>query len=342
MNKNYFIISKKNLLYNIEYIRNKLQNNTRFCAVLKADAYGHNAKVISKLIERRVDYFGVANLKEAIDLRKNGIKKPIIIFSTLDLSGSIKASKYDIEFTITDKLQVEKLLTLKFNFKVHVKINTGFNRLGVDSLDEYNKIQEIIMGSSNIKCIGVFTHFATAESDKDFLCKQVKCFELFKKATYIKDCIFHCSNTYCALNYPDYNYDMVRVGLGLYGYGDFELKPILSIKGKIIQVHNLIVGDRVGYNNGFIVNENYRIGIVALGYADGINRKLINYQICDNVYTTGNICMDMLMLKIDKSAKVGDIVEIFNNANDWAMQCGTIPYEILTSLSYKRMKYIIK
>lgn len=339
---NYFIVNRKSLMYNIEFIKSKLKKGTKFCAMVKADAYGHNASVISKLIEKEVDYFGVANIKEALILRKRGIKKPIVIVSPLSMRDSITASRHNIEFTITSKNQLKELSKLKYNFKIHIKINTGFNRLGVDSLEEYNQIQDEIINSGNINCIGVFTHFATSDSDKKFLLKQTAVFEMFKKATKFKDCLFHCSNTYCAINYPNLNYDMVRVGIGLYGYGYTGLKPVLSIKGKIIQIHNVKVGDRVGYNNSFIALENCKVGIMSLGYADGINRKLLNFKICDEVYTIGNICMDLFMIKVNDKVKVGDFIEVFNDANLWAARCETIPYEILTSLSYKRMKYIIK
>lgn len=339
---NYFIISKKNLLYNINYIKNKLTNNTKFCAMVKADGYGHNAKIISKLIEKEVDYFGVANINEAIFLRRSGIKKPIMIVAPLSLKDCVKASKYNIEFSITNVEQIYQLLNLNIKFKVHLKINTGFNRLGIDNLDEFYKIQDLIINSTNIKCIGVFTHFASADSDYKFLLQQIKRFEIFKKSTYLRDCLFHCGNTHCALNYSNINYDMVRVGLGIYGYGDSNLKPVLTIRSKIIQIHNIKVGDRVGYNNGFIANEECKMGVVSLGYADGINRKLCNFKLGNNVSIIGNICMDMFMVKINNDVKVGSIIDIFNNADIWAKQCGTISYEILTSLSYKRMKYIIK
>ena len=238
-----------------------------------------------------------------------------------------------------------------------MKFNTGLNRLGF-KLDDVDMLFNIIGNGDNIKYL--FSHLGASDDikEKAFTMGQIELFDKISKRMnnkFNKAFNKHLLNTSGILNYHDYQYDMVRTGIGLYGYGNDDdynkkLKPVLTLNSVISQIHTVQKNESVGYNRGFIAEKDYKIGIIPIGHADGISRTLgngkIDFRINNQIAPTiGNICMDMLMVDITNiKCKEGDMVSIIDNKNQTAEDIGnisdTISYEILTALS-SRMKRIV-
>lgn len=267
------------------------------------------------------------------------LKKNISI--TIDSLNQINEISKFLEKTNFDKLNNNKL-------KVHIKINSGMNRLGSNSLNEFKDILKVLMHSKHIIFEGIYTHFATPLIDIIYLQRQLKYFEKFLKAVPpIFNPIIHLGggDILSMSEFQDKKYKnyMFRVGLKIYTHPN----QILKIKSHVIKILNLHKGSRVGYSNGFICTQPSKIAVIPLGYADGINRKLtgkayvnINGQNCKVV---GNICMDMFFADVTNvECDVGNEVMVFDNSKKWAKICDTIPYEILTQLNFFRMNYIVE
>ena len=265
--------------------------------------------------------------------------------------------EYNLEPNIYSFRILDRFLSKSKSNPFHLKFNTGLNRLGF-KINDIDKLYETIGNSGYVKYI--FSHLGASEDirEKTFTMNQIELFEEISKKMNDKfNKVFkkHLLNTSGILNYSDYQYDMVRTGIGIYGYGNDpffnnKLKPILSIKSVISQIHSIKKNESVGYNRGFIADKDCKIGIIPIGHADGINRGLgngkIGFMINDYVAKTiGNICMDMLMVDITNiDCKEGDIVSIIDEKNQTAEEIGnisdTISYEVLTTLS-SRMKRIV-
>lgn len=338
MNK--FMIDNQNLLDNIKIIRDEIGNKTKICAMIKADAYGHGSVTMAKLLRKVVEYFGVANIKEAIELRNFGITNNILVVGRLENKDLELASKYDIEFAVLDYEQILEMSKLSLLFKVHIKINTGMNRLGVDTISEYKKIISKIKKSKNIKQIGLFTHFCSVDSDNKYTEKQFNKFTEFIKLT-DENVIKHCANSSAIFADTKFHMDMVRPGICIYGYENSLMKRILSISSFVVDIHKVKKGDKIGYDDGYIASSDQTIAVIPLGYADGIPRMMnnkISATINNRLYRgCGKICMDMCMFLVDDSIQLSDEVIINFDANEWAKIMNTITYEILTNFKYKRM-----
>lgn len=337
----YFFINTKNLIKNLNYLPSQ-----NICAMVKADAYGHGLKTICKTLQKYVKFFGVANLSEALEIRKfNSFTSVLIVGMCEDFQTAIDNN---ISVSIENISQLEKILkiTSKNRAKIHIKINTGMNRFGVDNFENFQKlIKKIKKNEKKLNFEGIFTHFSTCDCDKQYFFKQLN---LFKK--YVRlipkfyNPIIHIGGSGVFKNIDATNYKnwMFRVGINLY---TFPL-PVLQIKSKIIKIFTLQKNQKLGYSNGHITTKPTRIGIIPLGYYDGINRGLSNKgyvkiknQKCKII---GNICMDVFFIDLTNTpAQIGDQATIFWDAELWAKQLNTIPYEILTSLKYKRLKYTI-
>lgn len=357
-------IDLKALKHNFEYLKSKLQPKTKFLAVIKAFAYGSDAIEIARYLQSlNVDYFAVAYANEGIALRKAGITTPILVLHTLAVNFDII-----IENCLEPNLYNTKILNEFIDFAsaknqneypIHIKFNTGLNRLGfLESDVEY--ITEKIKATKAVKVKSLFSHLAASEdlNEHDFTLKQIHAFktivEKFKTQIGYTP-VLHMSNTSGILNYPESHFDMVRSGIGLYGFGNSEkesanLKPIGSLKTVISQIHTIKKGESVGYNRAFLSNKLLtRIATLPLGHADGIARiygngkgfVMIHGQKAEIV---GNVCMDMIMVNItDINCKEGDEVIVFDGstitAETLARSANTISYELITSVS-QRVKRI--
>lgn len=352
------------LKHNFEYLKSKIKPKTKFLAVVKAFAYGSDSIEIAKYLENEgVDYFAVAYTDEGVALRDAGITTPILVlhplpasFKTLIercLEPSIYSSKVLNEFmeVAAEEKQV--------NYPIHIKFNTGLNRLGFNS-EDVNFILSQLKNSNHVKVKSIFSHLAASEdlNEKVFSKNQIDQFDDISKAmvsglNYRP--ILHICNTSGILNYPEAHLDMVRSGIGLYGFGnskeeDQNLKPIAALKSVISQIHKVTPGESVGYNRAFKAIQPTKTATIPIGHADGLGRQYgkgkgfvtINNQ---RAYIVGNVCMDMIMVDVTQiDCQEGDEVVIFGknpNASEFSATVNSISYEIITAVS-QRIKRVYK
>ena len=357
-------ISLSALKHNYHYLKNKTKLGTKTLAVVKAFAYGLEPVNIAKTLEKEgVDYFGVAYADEGIKLRENGIKTPILVLHA-------QVSNYDLLIKHNLEPNIYSLYTLKQfiafakknhleDYPIHLKFNSGLNRLGFN-IDEVDELIPLIQHNKNIKIISAFSHIAASEdlNEKEFTEKQISTFNSIITALRSKlkhHFVVHMSNTSGVINYPNAHFDMVRLGIGLYGFGNdadetAKLKNVASLKSVISQIRTVKKGDSISYNMAFTAQKEEKIAIIPIGHADGFSRPLG----CGNgyvtihgqkAYTSGNICMDMILVNVTNiDCKEGDEVVIFNNqqtVEEFATICHTISYEILTAISQRIKKTFI-
>lgn len=358
VNETVLEINLKHLEHNYHYLRAKLHPETKFLAVVKAFAYGSDAvEVAQRLQSLGVDYFAVAYVREGVQLRNAGITMPILVlhpqainFDEL-IERCLEPSLYS-PMIFREFLEAAKKHQQK-EYPVHIKFNTGLNRLGFweNDIDYiFTKLKE----RKEIKIVSIFSHLAASEdlNEKDFTLNQIRSFntivtEFDKKIG--REPFKHLLNTSGIINYPQAQLDMVRSGIGLYGYGntakiDKELKPVATLKTIISQIHKIEPGETVGYNRAF-TSKGYQItATLPLGHADGIGRQYGNGKTYVTVngqkaLIIGNVCMDMIMIDITNiDCKEGDEVVIFGEdltAEDFASTSKTISYELITGISQR-------
>ena len=351
---------------NLNYYRSRIKPDTKIMAMVKAFSYGSGSFEIANVLQfQHVDYLAVAYADEGVELRKKGIDIPIMVMNP-DLQSFDAMLEYYLEpeiysfkllnhFSEAIKLRAQ-YQTLK-PFPVHIEFDTGMKRLGFEEED----LNELIMKIKNnkyLKCQSVFTHLAGSEDvnhDK-FTLEQIEKFkrisELFTEH-FSYPVIKHILNSAGITRFPEAQFDMVRLGIGLYGISPDEteqkhLTNVSTLKTVISQIRNIDAGETVGYNRRGVATKNMQIATVAIGYADGYSRRFGNghgkMMVNDKIANTvGSICMDMCMLDItDIQAKEGDEVLVFGSnypVSQSARDVGTIPYEILTNIS-QRVKRI--
>ena len=346
------------LEHNYRYLRSKLKPTTKFLAVVKAFAYGNDAvKIAQKLEGLGVDYLAVAYVNEGVALRDAGIMTPILVLhpqsGNLDIliERCLEPSLYSPKILKTFLETVQK--HHQKNYPVHIKFNTGLNRLGFGE-NHVDDIADLLQGKDEIKVISVFSHLAASEdkNEKEFTQAQINTFK--KIAIKIDDKLGyrpfrHLLNTSGIINYPESQFDMVRSGIGLYGFGndvsiDAELKPVATLKTVISQIHNIGPNVSVGYNRAYKADAHKVTATLPLGHADGIGRQYGNEKAYVNVNgkrapIIGNVCMDMIMIDITGiTCKEGDEVIIFGKnptAEEFASMANTISYELLTAISQR-------
>jgi len=351
-------IDLRALKHNYKFLKSKLQDNTLFLAVVKAFAYGSDAVVIANCLQNlNVDYFAVAYINEGIALRKAGITTPILVLHpqvsnlSLAIEHCLEPSLYTLKI-LQEFDRVAHQLNQK-NYPVHIKFNTGLNRLGFNK-NNLDKIISMLKASSMIKVRSVFSHLAVSEDLKElvFTNNQIASFkiiaETFTKKIGYKP-IIHLCNTSGVLNYREAHFDMVRCGIGLYGFGNSKQKhhhltPIASLRSIISQIHDINEGNSVGYNRAYVAKKNMKIATVPIGHADGLGRQYGNnvgfvYINQKKAFIVGNVCMDMIMVDITNiTCEEGDQVVIFNedqSAESLALSSGTISYELISSISQR-------
>lgn len=359
MNSTQAIINLKNLQYNYQSIRRK--TNTKVMAVVKADAYGHGMiQCVNALqtLSDKPEYYGVALLTEAIELRKSKlITEPILCFAPVNLEHLNLYKTYKIIPTVASIKNANELskLSLKFKIRIHVNINTGMNRLGV-KYDEANRWIQKLARNKNIIIDGIYTHFATSdEKNKNFAKMQLKRFNNIisdLKSKKINFGIIHAANSGAILDMPNSYFDMVRPGISLYGYypsletsESIKLKPVMSLVSRLSTVTNLNKNEYVGYGRKFKAKNNIKVGTIPIGYADGVLRGLSNKMkviIGNELYDQiGRISMDRISISLrNKIIRSGSKVILLGkkgsikiDAWDWSTNLNTIPYEITCTIS---------
>ncbi len=349
--------------FNFNYFKSKLYKNTKILVVVKAFGYGSSAVEIAKFLAPKVDYFAVAYLDEGIALRNAGIKTPILVLHP-QKSNLQKIINYNLEPNIYSVnllksfIEITQVLKLQ-NYPIHLKFNTGLNRLGFTKKD-ISKILSLINNQKGIIVKSIFSHIAASEdlNEREFTLQQISTFNSFSNEliSQLNTVPFkHMLNTSGIINYAsEAQFDMVRLGIGLYGFGNNEketsnLKNVLTLKSVISQIQALEKGETVGYNRAFKANSTVKTATIPIGHADGISRQFSNgigYVYINNQKAPiiGNVCMDMIMVNIsDINCNEGDEVVIYKNQQNivaLAKAINTIPYELLTAIS-QRIKRIV-
>ena len=354
--KTFVEINLSAIKHNVQVYKSQLKPTTKMLAMVKAQSYGAGLEKIGLYLEKQgIDYLGVAYPDEGVELRKAGIKVPVLVMNPVD-EGFEDCIKNQLEPTVFSFEQLDELLReLIFqgvqNFPIHLKIDTGMKRLGFD-FKELPRLMEVIQAQPEIAIKGVYSHLADSDNrrDKRFTDLQIRRFVEacnYISSNYAGKFITHLLNSEGIANFPEAQFNMIRIGIGMYGVSSNptnakKLRPVVSWKSTVSQVKQIVKGESVGYSRSFVADKNMEIAIVPVGYADGYRRSLsngvgsviINGQMCNVV---GRVCMDMIMVDVTKKfVKTGDRVELIGDKitlSQFAEKMQTISYEVLTSIS---------
>lgn len=358
-------INFNNLVDNFNYYRSKIDPDTKLMVMVKAFGYGSGNLEVSNIMQfRRADYLTVAFADEGVELRRSGINMPIMVMSP-EVNSYDNIIKYHLEpevFSFRNLSFVERALKAQalptsHPLNIHLKLDTGMHRLGF-SKQEIPELLERVKANPMLHVASVFSHLAAADNpdEDDFTLRQIHCFEEGSRMVveaFPYKVLRHILNTAGISRFTQYQFDMVRLGIGLYGVPtcneDREaLKAVVSWKTTINQIKDVPAGDSIGYNRHGHAEHDLRIGIIPIGYADGLSRLLGNgngtfFVNGQPVRVVGDICMDMCMIDLSNvAAEEGDAVVIFDEKHpvgDVAKACHTIPYEVMTGVS-QRVKRI--
>lgn len=330
-------INLKSLESNVRSIINKSNEYKYHIAVVKANCYGLGIECIESIIKGGANYLAVSSLEEALSIRKI-TKEKILILEPINPKYISLAKENNITLTISS---LEYLNNVKEQaFTCHIKINTGMNRLGINSRKEFDEAYNIIK-NSNITLEGIYTHIYNTSDSK---CTNAQ----FKKFEYITDDIdlntipiIHIPNSETIFNYKKKPYiNGCRMGIIMYGFSNnIKLNSVFSLISKVIEIKHIHPGDTVGYDGKYIASSDEYIAILPIGYADGILRHNTGRNVYINgkeYKIVGNICMDMLFVKVDENVKVNDeayIIKDNDHVNQIASYLDTINYEVMCSIS---------
>ena len=364
MQRAWIEVKGKVLETNVRHLKTKLSKHCQFMAVVKADGYGHDAKVVSDYaIKGGASELGVATLKEGIKLRSSGVNNPILVLGNLYTKKDlIIAFKNDLMPTISSLREclicnnIGKQFGLKYS--LHLKVDTGMSRLGFES-DKFIQEFEKIKSFENISIEGIYSHLSSADEDNSLDPKsstqlqRLKFKELLKQINVDSDhnIKIHLANSAGMLLNKDFHFHMVRVGLSMYGYSPLAkidknlcLKPALFLKVKVAFIRVIDQGVRVSYGGKFVSSRKTKLAVLSIGYADGVPRNLsgkIKVIFKNRLYSqVGSITMDQMMVDITGSdeIKVGSTMVLLGSEGDktispidWAKESNTIPWEIICS-----------
>jgi alanine racemase len=343
--------------HNLNFFKSKLNPKVKLMAMVKAYSYGAGSFEVANLLQfNKIDYLGVAYPEEGVALRKAGIYTPIMVMNA-DVHSFEKMIKYQLEPEIFNfetlgrfKEILERQLLSK-PYPIHIKIDTGMHRLGF-SIDDVNELIQVMKGEQELEIRSVFSHLATSDDARmrKFTQQQVDKFIQVKSkfiGAFNEDPLFHLVNSSGILEVPDAQFDMARLGLGLYGISPIakfsnHLQKVSSLITSISQVKTLTKGDSVGYSRVCILEKSTAVAVIPIGYADGMRRSLGNKK--GHVMVggkkapiLGNVCMDMTMIDVTGlNVKEGDQVIVFGKGlsiEEFAKNMDTIPYEALTGIS---------
>jgi alanine racemase len=344
------------LVYNLNIFKSLVNPSTKIMVMVKAFSYGSGDVEIAKLLQfQQVDYLAVAVADEGVELRQAGIQTPIIVMNPEEnsfqniIDFGLEPNIYSRKLLETfEKAAAENALQ---QFPIHIKLDTGMNRLGFKTEDEVEKIISFLQKTDRLKVVSVFSHLAGSDSPQlnAFTQEQFYRFEILSKK--IIDCFpykidRHILNSAGIERFRGKQYEMVRLGIGLYGISatNLPLQNISTFKSVVSQVKKLQPGETVGYSRSGKITRETEIAVVPVGYADGLDRKLGNengeaFVKGKRIPVIGNICMDMLMLNVTGlKVEPGNEVEFFGpniSVSEIAAKAGTIPYEILTGISQR-------
>ena len=353
------------ILHNINVHKSLLKPETKMCAMVKAYSYGLGGYEIAEFLQHHhIDYLGVAYADEGVDLRKNGITTPILVMNP-------EQGSYDviIDYNLEPEIYSLRVLELFANqlqlkgiqqkYPIHIKVETGMHRLGFKE-DEIDELVENLK-KYNVKVASIFSHLSSADVPEEdyYTMEQIHTFQ--RVSSKISEAlgyqpIRHILNTAGITYYSDYQFEMVRIGIGMVGISantkvKKQLQSAVTFKTVISQISEVKQGESIGYNRKYKAEKDTRIATIPVGYADGIPRLIGNKKGFVGIHNqkvsiVGNICMDMLMVDLQNiKAKEGDEVIIFNGnptLEEFSGYCQTIPYEVLTSISRRVKRIYIK
>jgi len=337
-------------------LKNYCKAGVDIMAIIKADAYGHGSTMFAQQLEALgVNYFGVASVDEGIELRKAGCSIPILVLGSVPTWAFVSAVQNDIELSVFTKDHINAAIQAFEHcnkpVKVHVKIDTGMNRIGISYKDAVPFIQEVL-SRQEIQLCGIFSHLACAE-DIVITKKQADRFQ--NVINLFPNIRAHLLNTAGLMSYPEYQFDMVRAGIGIYGLipdlskEDYRanLKPVMSLKGRIAHLKTVQADEGISYSYTYKTNKNTIVATVPMGYADGISRGLSNkiFGLINGqkIPQIGNITMDQMMFDVTGlDVNVGDVITLVGEdenqvitIDEWAKILDTIHYELTCRLKVR-------
>ncbi len=355
------------LAHNYEQLRGAVPSGCRFLGVVKADAYGHGAVPISQhLQELGADFLAVSNIEEALQLRRGGLRLPILMlgytpptYASYLVDMGLRQEIHSLEYAkqLNDALEGTGRCLL-----AHIKLDTGMSRLGVPAYDPERSLDAVrqVAALPNLHIEGIFTHLCVADTRKpeDVAYTHQQFDRFMSLLTALKGCgiepeIRHCANSAAAILYPEFALDLFRPGIATYGIapseelrGALDLRPLMSLHTTISQIQDYPAGASVSYGRTYTTPSPRRLAVMAIGYADGLNRSFSNRISFllhgQRVPVVGRICMDMCMVDVTDvpQAKVGDVATVFGTdhgqqilVDELADQLGTIPYEVLCGIN---------
>ena len=336
---------------NIKSARAFLPSSVRLMVVAKADGYGHGLTAVGEAaLDEGADFLGVALAEEGIILRKAGNNMPILCFGALNQAAFEAAARWNLTATVPDirsaKLADRAARQAGLPLDIHVKLETGMNRIGVTDEAELREIMQLIGTSSSLRLKGAYTHFADADvPDSEYTHLQARRFK--DLCCYLPEGLMqHAGASGGALFYPEYHFDMVRMGIALYGYppqsSPLQFQPCLELSAEVSFIKTIGAGEPVGYGCTFTAQKSMRVATLGIGYGDGYpramgnrGRALIRNTSCPII---GRVCMDQCMADVsmvpdvrpgDEAVLVGSRGCEYIGADELAKLCDTIPYEIL-------------
>jgi len=350
-------IDLKALADNVKALRQHLRPGTRLMGIVKKNAYGHGAVPVARVvISAGADYLGVHSLDEALELREANINSPIFIMGYCSPKGAHEVIRRHLLVTVVEPelaLALDKAARdIGTIAEVHVKVDTGIHRFGA-TVEEATKLLHFLLDLRYVRVAGLYTHFSSADAPEQAITEaQLEKFLRFA-ASFPQVKFLHAANSAATLRFPQTHLNLVRTGLAMYGLYPFpkketpvQLKPVMSVKARVIRFHQLKPGDGVGYGLTWVAEKDTTAALVYLGYGDGISRllsdrgeALIHGQ---RVPIRGRISMDQSMIDVTKVAgvKVGDEVVFVGrqgteeiSADEVANWMGTINYEVVTGIS---------
>lgn len=339
---------------NILNLKLHLKSNVDVIAVVKANAYGHgDLEVAQTAVEAGASMLAVATPDEAIRLREKGIESPLLVLGASPPSFADVAARQNICLTIFNQDWLDKVHVLPKSLCVHIKVDTGMGRLGVQTEEELSSFLQSINSRQDIHIDGVFTHFSTADEEDDtYFQQQVTKFERFLTLFKDKPRLVHAANSAASLVHKESIFDAVRFGISLYGLAPsphvknispFELEPALTLHTELVQVKRMKESSAISYGATYRTQQEEWIGTLPIGYADGMLRGLSGQEVLirgKRFPIIGRICMDQCMVRLDEEMSIGEKVVLLGrqgyetiHIDEWAQKLLTINYEIPCLLS---------
>ena len=369
--KTYVKIDNKTLTNNIKEIRSKYNSYKYYFGVVKGNAYGHGDYIVNDLIKGGINYLATSSLEEAISIRKYNKEIPILCLEPIALLYLKEIQNNNVTITIESLDYVKELLTKKITkpLKVHIKLDTGMNRLGFNDKEELMEAINLLKENKNIILEGIYTHMATSGINDIYYDKQINKFkELTKDIDLKKIKIIHIGRSMTLVNHPKLDFvNGIRLGICMYGFNnslptptglkkikrdrmlkklnisettitnDLNLKTAFSLYTEVMSIRKVKAGSFVGYGASYIASEDITVATLPIGYYDGIDKDMKYVSINNKKYEIiGEICMDMITIKVDDTVKLHDKVEIFGDnisIREVARNMHTNAYHIITRIT---------